>query len=66
MMGLMPCVRAFAVELDGPVEVAVIGHGQGVHALLLDVLDQLRDAAGAVEQAVVGVAVQMNEGPHRH
>src|SRR5262249_419222 len=32
----------------------------------LDVLDQLGDAAGAVEEAVVRVAVQMNERPVRH
>ena len=52
---------AFAVELDGAVQVAVIGQGQGVHAQFLGVRDQLGDAAGAVEQAVMAVAVQMNE-----
>ena len=61
MIGLMPGLLALAVELDGPVQVAVVGDGHGVHARALDVLDQLRDAAGAVEQAVVRVAVQVNE-----
>ena len=57
---------ALAVELDGAVEVAVVGQGQGVHAQRLGVGDQLGDAAGAVEQAVVAVAVQVNEGTVRH
>ena len=61
MIGLMPGGLAFLVELDGPVEVAVVGHGQGVHAQLLDVRHQLGNPVGTVEQAVVAVAVQMNE-----
>ena len=35
MIGIDAGGLAFAVKLDGPVEIAVIGHGQGVHALLL-------------------------------
>src|SRR5947208_14468605 len=54
-------VLAFLVELDGAVEIAVIGHGDGVHAQLLDAGDQLGNAVGAVEQAVVRVAMEMNE-----
>ena len=54
--------RALAVELDRPVQVAVVGQGDGVHALVFGVLDQLGDAVGAVEQAVMAVAVQVNEG----
>ena len=53
---------AFPVELDGAVEVAVVGQGEGVHALRLGVGRQFREAVGAVEQAVMAVAVQMNEG----
>src|SRR5262249_47037584 len=54
-------VLAFLVKLDGTVEIAVVGHGQGVHAEFLDACHELRNAIGAVEQAVVRVAVQMNE-----
>ncbi len=53
-------------EFDGPVEVAVVGDRQRGHAEVLDPLDQLGNLAGAVEQAVVGVAVQVNEGPLAH
>ena len=49
------------VELDGAVEVAVIGQGDGVHPLFFDVRDQLRNAVGPVEKAVVTVAMQMDE-----
>ena len=49
------------VELDGAEEVAVIGHGDGGHLLALRDLHQLLDFAGAVEQRVVGMAVEMDE-----
>ena len=57
---------ALAVKLDGPVEVAMVGDGHGIHAQLLDVFDQFRDTAGTVEKTVMSMAVQMNKGPHRH
>ena len=57
---------AFLVELDGAEEIAVIGEGAGVHALGLDVGDELRDPARAVEEAVVGMAVEMDEGSFSH
>ena len=63
MIGLMPAALALLVELERPVQVAVVGERQGVHALLFGPLDQLGDRAGAVEQAVVAVAMQMNERP---
>src|SRR5262249_38311945 len=53
---------ALAVKLDGPVEVAMIGQGDGVHAELLGLLDQLGDAIGAIEKAIVTVAMEMYEG----
>ena len=49
------------VELDGAEEIAMVGHGDGGHLLLGDDVHQLVDFAGAVEQGVVGVAVQVNE-----
>ena len=45
------------VELQGPVQVAVVGQGQGVHAQLFGPLQQAGDLSGAVEQAVVAMAV---------
>ena len=57
----MPASLAGLIELERPVEVAVVGQGQGVHAQLFGLLDQSFDRAGAVEQAVVAVAVQMNK-----
>ncbi len=50
------------VELHRAEEVAVIGHGHGGHFLLGDDLHQLVDIAGAVEQGIIGVAVQVDEG----
>jgi hypothetical protein len=55
-----------AEELDGAVEVTVIGQGQRRHSQRLGVLDQGGDLAGAVEQAVMAVAMQVDEGPVRH
>ncbi len=57
---------ALAVKLDGPVKIAVIGQGQGVHAQLLGPRHELRDSAGAVEQTVMTVAMKMNERSFRH
>src|SRR5262249_19232638 len=52
------------IKLDRAEEVAVIGHGDRRHLLLDRDLHQLVDIAGSVEQRVVGVAVQVDEG-HR-
>jgi hypothetical protein len=49
------------VEAPGGVEISVIGDGQAVHAQLLDVLHQLGDPIGAVEQGVFAVGVEVNE-----
>ena len=54
------------VELHRAEEVAVVGHGHGGHFLLGDDVHQLADFAGAVEEGIIGVAVQMNEGLFRH
>ena len=52
---------AFLVKLDRAEEIAVIGHGDRVHAERLGQLHQLRHAARAVEQAVMRVAMEMNK-----
>jgi len=41
--------------------IAVIGHGHGGHAKLMDALDQFLDVAGAVEQRVVAMQMQVDE-----
>jgi hypothetical protein len=42
----------------------VVGHGDGRHPELLDVLDELIDVASAVEHGIVGVQVKMDELGH--
>jgi hypothetical protein len=49
-------------ELDTAEQVAVIGHGNGGHLLLGDDVHELLDFASAVEQRVVCMAVEVNEG----
>ena len=57
---------ALLVKLHRAVKVAVVGEGQGIHAVFLGMLDQLGNAVGAVEQAVMAMAMQMNEATIRH
>ena len=60
--GVQPGGLAGAVEIDHAVHHAVIGDGDGRLPERLGALDELPDAAGAVEQAVFGVDVQMGKG----
>jgi hypothetical protein len=64
--GLNPLGFGGVVETDGAEEVAVIGHGDGGHFLLGDDLHELIDFARAVEQRIVGVVVEVNEGSLGH
>ena len=48
-------------EFDRAEHIAVIGHRDRGHAGLLRVFDQRTDLVGAVEQAVLGMNVKMNE-----
>ena len=52
------------VELDRAEEIAVVGHGDGGHFLFDDV-HELADFAGSVEQGIIGVAVEVDEGRYR-
>ena len=54
------------VKLHRAEQIAVIGHGDRGHFLLGDDVHELRDFAGAVEQGIVGVVVQVNEGSFGH
>ena len=48
-------------ELDGAENVAVVGHGHGGHLLLVGLADEVRHTQTAVEDAVFGMVVQMDE-----
>ena len=62
----MPASLARLVELQRAVEIAVVGERQGVHAQLFGPRDQAFDRAGAVQQAVVAMAMQMNKRRRGH
>ncbi len=51
-------------KVNGAVNVAVVGHGDGLLAELGDAVDQLGDVAGPVEERVFGM--QMKVGEFRH
>ena len=60
---LLPCL---AVELDGAGERAVVRERDRGHVVLGRGGGEVRDAAGAVEDRVLGVNVEMDEGGVRH
>ena len=51
-----------AQELDRPEHVAMVGQRNRRHPQRLDPLDQVRDLARPVQQAVMAVAMKMHEG----
>ena len=51
----------FGVELVGPVEIAVIGHGDGLLTDLIHPSEEIIQSGRAVEHGVLGVNVQMDE-----
>ena len=59
--GLDACVAAGGVKIDHAIEGAVVGDGQRIHAQFAGAVDQLRDAADAVEHTVFGVDVKVSE-----
>ena len=42
-------------------DIAVVGHGHGRHAQLVNALDQFLDVASAVEQRIITMQMQMDE-----
>jgi hypothetical protein len=52
---------SLSVELDRAAHDAMIGQREGIHLALASPRQQSRDFAGGVEDAVLGVNVQMNE-----
>ena len=57
-----PALAGRVVKLDRAEEVAVVGHGQRGHPQARRSLGELVYLGGAVEQAEVGVIVEMDEG----
>jgi hypothetical protein len=54
------CFRLI-VELDRAVKIAVVGDGQRPHAQLARAIHQPVNATAAIEEAVIGVDVEMDE-----
>ena len=61
MIGLMSVVLAGLVEGDRAIQRAVVGQRERIEALLRRRVDQLGDPAEAVEQAELGVDVEVGE-----
>ena len=59
--GFDPGFDARPVERDHAIERTVVGDGDGILARELGGGDQLRDAAGAVQQAVLGVGMEVDK-----
>ena len=60
--GFDACIVGFAVELDGPEHVAMVCHGHSRLAKRFDLLDERLDLIRAVQEAELGMEVEMNEG----
>src|ERR687898_2479445 len=58
---LDPVLLAGQVEVDGPEQLAVVGHGQGRHAHAGGLGEQVVDPGGAIEHRVLGVHVEVRE-----
>ena len=54
-------ILAGGVKIHHAIEHAMVGDGAGVHAQLLNQSGQLFDAARAVQQAVLGMQMQMRK-----
>ncbi len=63
---LDPCPLRILEELDGARHRAVVGEADGRHLELGGAGDEIGDPAGPVENRVLGVDVQVNEGRLRH
>ena len=63
---LDPGRHRLPVELHRAEHVAVVGHGDGRLPQALGPLDQRGDLVGAVQQAVLGVAMKVYEVVHSH
>jgi hypothetical protein len=55
-----------SVELESPVQIAVVGQSQTVHAQGLGAIDESLNRTGAVEQAEVAMAMQVDKRGRAH
>src|SRR5271163_4316690 len=62
---LDPVLPRFEEKFDRSEHVAMVGHRDRGHPGLLGVIDQRANFVGAIEQAVLGMDVQMDE-THRY
>src|SRR5208282_1332694 len=53
-------------EMHRAKDISVVGHGHGGHAQLMHTVDKFFDIAGAVEQGVIAVQMQVDELVLRH
>jgi hypothetical protein len=51
-------------EVDGSVDIAMVGNGDGLLANVRDALNELFYVAGSIEERVIGVQVQVREFSH--
>ena len=58
--------RRFVIKLHGAEEVAMVGHGHRRHVLPFHLRHQLFNVTGSVEEGVIGVAMEMDEGAFWH
>ncbi len=66
MIGLIPLPLHRVVESDRAKHVAMIGHGTGCHTEFFDPFRERFNLYCAVEKAVVGVEMKVNEVLIRH
>ena len=59
--GLYSSLFSFAVECDYAVESPVIGDSQAIHAHLFGSVDEMRDAAHAIKEAIFSVDVKVSK-----
>ena len=48
-------------KMHGAKNIAVVGHGHRGHAEFLNALDKFLDVAGAIEQRIIAMQMQMDE-----
>jgi len=60
--GLDACIVGFAIELDGPEHVAMVGHRDGRLARRFNLLDERFDLIRAVKETELCMEVEVDEG----
>ena len=58
---LQPVLERLRLDLERPEHVPVVGHGDGSHPVLQDVLDEVLRPVGTIEKRVLSVQVKVDE-----